>query len=121
LAEPSAQSEPRTRPLLERRDGVVVIGGWIEPTDAAALCERARPVLVELAASAADPIICDARRLRVDVAAVDAVARLALAARRLDRGLRLRGAPPALRELLVLAGLADVVLCGPESGLDPRR
>jgi ABC-type transporter Mla MlaB component len=121
LAEPSAQSGPPTRPLLERRDDVLVIGGSIEPTDAAALCERARPVLVELAATDADPIICDARRLRADVAAVDVVARLALAAGRLDRGLRLRGAPPALRELLALAGLADVVPCGPESGLDPGR
>jgi STAS domain len=121
LAEPSAQSGPPNRPLLERRDGVLVIGGSIAPTDAAALCERARPLLVELVATDGDSIICDAGRLRADVAAVDVVARLALAARRLDRGMRLRRAPSALRELLALAGLADVVPCGPESGLDPRR
>jgi hypothetical protein len=121
LAEPSAQTGPPSRPLLERRDDVLVVGGSIAPTDAAVLCERARQVLAELAATDADPIICDVATLRADIAAVDAVARMALAARRLDRRVRLRHAPGALRELLALAGLASVVPCGPESGLDPRR
>jgi hypothetical protein len=121
LAEPSARSGPPTRPLLERRDGVLVIGGSFGPTDAAALCERARPELVALAETDADRITCDVATLRPDVAAVDAVARVALAALRLDRRIRLSDAQGALRELLALTGLTEIVICGPESGLDPGR
>ncbi len=44
-----------------------------------------------------------------DVATVDVVARLELAARRLGLELRLRRVPSELRELLDLAGLADVL------------
>lgn len=46
---------------------------------------------------------------RADLAAVEEVARLALAARRLGCSIRLRHAGPALSELLDLVGLADVV------------
>jgi hypothetical protein len=68
-----------------------------------------------------DPVICEVNALRADLAAVDAVARVALTARRLDRGIELLDATPALRELLALAGLGEVVRCEPASGLDPRR
>ena len=118
MAEPSAaRPVPSNRPLLELRQRVVVIAGSIEPADVAALCERARRLLVDVDA---DPVICEVRALRADIAAVDTLARVALFAGRLHRHIGLREATPALRELLALAGLADVVRCEPESGLDPR-
>jgi STAS domain len=56
--------------------------------------------------------ICGAAALTdADLATVDALARLQLAARRLGTRLELRDAPRELRELLDLAGLADVVRC----------
>ena len=122
MAEPSAAHPgPSTRPCLERQQGVLVIGGSLEPADGAALCARARPLLADLASTAAGPIVCEVGSLRADAAALDAVARLALVARRLNRGVRLRAASPILRELLALAGLADVVPCELGSGLDPGR
>jgi ABC-type transporter Mla MlaB component len=118
LAEPSAaRPVPSNRPLLELRQRVVVIAGSIEPADVVALCERAHRLLVDVDA---DPVICEVTALRADLAAVDALARLALTAGRLHHRIRLRHATPDLRELLALAGLGDVVRCEPESGLDPR-
>ena len=122
LAKPSAaQSAPSTGPRVERQKGVLVVGGSLEPADAVALCARARPLLVELASANPSPIVCEVGGLRADVAAVDAVARLALVACRLERGVRLRNASPILRELLALVGLTGVVPCEPGSGLDPGR
>lgn len=67
-----------------------------------------------------------------DCATVDALARLQLEAGRLGRRIVLRGASPALRELIGLAGLGSVLPClgGPPtattptdaaSGVEPRR
>ena len=50
-----------------------------------------------------------------DIATLEALARLVLAARRLGLELRLAHAPPELRELVVVAGL------GPTLGLQPER
>jgi len=125
LAEPaSGKPVPSNPPLLERRRDVVVLAGAVEPAGVVALCERARPLFADLAENGAEPLVCDVGTLRADLAAVDVLAHLALTAHRLDRHVRLRGVPPVLWELLVLAGLADVVRCGPDgldSGLDPGR
>lgn len=125
MTEPApARPVPSNPPLLERRRDVVVLGGAIEPAGVAALCERARPLLAEIAAHDVGALTCEIGSLRSDLAAVDAVARLALMARRLDRSIRLLDAPPTFRGLLVLAGLVDVVPCDPGrpgSGLDPGR
>ncbi|WP_218123481.1 STAS domain-containing protein [Quadrisphaera sp. DSM 44207] len=51
----------------------------------------------------------DAARLRPDLAAVDALARAQLAARRRGRRVVLRSPSPQLRELLDLAGLCGVL------------
>ena len=51
---------------------------------------------------------------RADLAAVDALARLALAARRLGCAIRLRDADPDLIGLLVLVGLTREVVGEPE-------
>ena len=48
----------------------------------------------------------------VDLGSVDALARLCLDLRRQGRRLRVDGAPPELRDLLSLCGLADVVMLG---------
>ncbi|MFJ9393766.1 STAS domain-containing protein [Streptomyces californicus] len=54
--------------------------------------------------------------VRPDLALVDAVARLAVVARRSGHTLRLRRVPPDLRALLDLVGLADVVGLAEEPG-----
>jgi ABC-type transporter Mla MlaB component len=48
--------------------------------------------------------------VKVDAVALEAIGRLALAARRHGCGVRLHGADEALWELLDLAGVRDVVL-----------
>ncbi len=56
-----------------------------------------------------DPIDCDVSGLAADAVAVDTLARLQLAAQRLNVELRLRNASSELRELLAFCGLADVL------------
>jgi hypothetical protein len=55
------------------------------------------------------PIVCDVRALAPDIVAVDALARLQLAARRQGLELRLLNASGALQELIGFAGLDDVL------------
>ena len=62
-----------------------------------------------------DALVCDVTALtHPDCGTVDALARLQLEARRLHRRIVLRNASGELRELLVLAGLNDVL--PPETG-----
>ena len=57
-------------------------------------------------------VICDVSALaRPDLGTVDALARVALLAHRHGWGVDLRDAAPELRELLGLAGLAEIVSC----------
>jgi ABC-type transporter Mla MlaB component len=58
---------------------------------------------------------------RVDLATIDAFARLALAASRLGCRVRLENAPPGLCDLLAFVGLADIVGCATPSALQPGR
>lgn len=53
-------------------------------------------------------LVCDLGEIAVDAVAVDALARLALAARRHSCQISLRGASPQLRELIAFMGLAEV-------------
>lgn len=53
----------------------------------------------------ADIVVCCRHLVAVDLGTVDALARLAGAARRLGTRVRLAGVSPALRELLDLTGL----------------
>ncbi|MGW7067707.1 STAS domain-containing protein [Streptomyces sp. NPDC054855] len=67
------------------------------------LCEEARATLQ---ATDADVLVCDAAGVGPPVlAAIDALARLQLTARRAGGRIRVRNAAPALRELLHLVGL----------------
>lgn len=57
-------------------------------------------------------LVCDVDGLiRPDLGAVEALARLQLFARRLDRPLALRGVSDALHDLIELAGLVDHLPC----------
>jgi ABC-type transporter Mla MlaB component len=99
----------------------VVIGGPIAPADVPGLCNR---VLDALERSNAHRVVCDVSALGdPDAAAVDALARLHLAAGRLARRLELRRAPHELRDLVVLMGLGEVLACRatPRAGAEARR
>jgi hypothetical protein len=66
--------------------------------------------VAEIVAAGIDVVVCDVADLvRPDLLALDAVARMQLSARRGGGSIRLRHAPPALSELLGLAGLGEVV------------
>ncbi len=85
---------------------VVVLQASTPPEDIPALCEGAR----RLMAGGDVDLVCDVSAIgQPDMALVAALARLQLTVRRLGRRMRLRGATPALRQLLGLAGLAGVL------------
>jgi hypothetical protein len=86
--------------------GLLVITGPIAGDDVAALCERLKAVI---SASDADVVICDVGALPANARALEALARLQLTARRLQRRIRLQRASAELAQLLHFAGLADVV------------
>ena len=56
-----------------------------------------------------------------DLALVDALARLQLAARRLGLSVHVQSPGPRLTELLDLVGLTDVLVEAPGSGVEPGR
>lgn len=96
---------------------VMTIGRQDE--DIRVLCARLRGLL---AATDAAAIVCDVAAITApDCSTVDAVASLQLTARRLKRRIWLRHASPELHELLVLAGLADVVPSLEELPLEAER
>ncbi|HEY2571215.1 MAG TPA: STAS domain-containing protein [Solirubrobacteraceae bacterium] len=61
-------------------------------------------------------LLCDVGGVQADAVAVDALARLALAARRGRCQVCLRGASPELLDLVELIGLADVLSPAPALG-----
>ena len=64
-------------------------------------------------------ILCDLARLAdADMATVDALARLALRARRMGCAVTLRDPSTELLELVGLAGLGEVLPCAADSGLE---
>ncbi|WP_329118149.1 STAS domain-containing protein [Streptomyces sp. NBC_01465] len=82
---------------------VLVITRPVTREDVPCLCEELR---ILLHGTGAPEVICDVGVLVApDLAAVEAVARLRLTARRLGSTLRLRDVPPGLKALLDLAGL----------------
>ncbi|MCP9944848.1 STAS domain-containing protein [Streptomyces somaliensis] len=99
---------------MKDRDPVVLrLGGPIGPADATRLRDELAALLDGAAPGAA--VVVDAAPLvRPDLAAVDALARLQLAARRRGHPLTVRNAGPGLRALLTLAGLADRLLRPPD-------
>jgi ABC-type transporter Mla MlaB component len=105
---------PHTRPYYMK---VLVIGGRISPADMPALCERAHVLLN----CSKETIVCDVGGLvDPDAVAVEALARLQLAALRLGRHVRVVHAHEDLLELLDLMGLRDVVSIGVGSAREAR-
>lgn len=95
---------------------VLVIGGPIVPADIPALCERARSLLERCDE---DTVLCDVAQLvQPDAAALDALARLQLAAKRLGREIRLVHAAAELEHLLVFAGLRRTVPLWEDLGVE---
>lgn len=82
------------------------IRGPVALTDVPGLCARVCALLGESGAAVA---LCDVRGVTPDAGAIDALARLQLAARRTGCRVRLRHASPALRDLVAFMGLTDVL------------
>jgi anti-anti-sigma regulatory factor len=98
---------------------VVTLGGSIAPAHVSVLWERirwlARPGTV-------GEVVCDVADLvDPDAAAIEALARLQLLARRSGFRICLLHAGPRLRELLDLMGLAEVVPCDADLRIQSRR
>ncbi|MEU2183789.1 STAS domain-containing protein [Streptomyces thermolilacinus] len=91
---------------------VLRVGGLVEPADAPRLCAELTALLVGAAPGAPAAVDADAL-VRPGLAAVEALARLRLTAHRLGHPLTVRNAPPDLRALLALVGLADRLLSPP--------
>ena len=67
-------------------------------------------------------IVCDVRALREPhLGTIDGLARMRLAAGRLGLQLRLANASRELRELIALAGLAEVLVVEPERHAEQRE
>ena len=99
---------PRAPATAPSRAPGIALAGRIGPDDAGAL---ATCVCARVAAGERGPLGCDVARLEdPDMGTVDALARMALAARRLGRNVELRHARPDLLELLVLAGLDELAV-----------
>ncbi|MFE9457170.1 STAS domain-containing protein [Streptomyces californicus] len=96
----------------------LTVTGRVSRADVPDLCARLERALTAPRGAAPAPgavADCDVGGVvRPDLALVDAVARLALVARRSGHTLRLRRVPPELRALLDLVGLADVVALAQE-------
>ncbi len=98
---------------------VFAVTGRVTRDAVPALCTELETLLNDPAERAA-PVECDVGGVeRADLALVEAVARLALVARRAGRQLRLRRVGPELQGLLDLVGLADVVAL--EGPVSPRE
>jgi ABC-type transporter Mla MlaB component len=82
------------------------ITGPITTSDLQGLCDR---VCVLLERSGAGLALCDVTGVEPNVATVDALARLQLAARKRGCNVRLRGASDALVELVAFMGLENVL------------
>jgi ABC-type transporter Mla MlaB component len=88
----------------------------LEPDDVPDLLERLGPRAVR---GETTVVLCDLAALsRADMGTVDALARLALRARRLGCAISLRDVSSELRELLALAGLCEILPCSQGSGLE---
>ena len=86
---------------------VVAVGSPIAPVDLPTLCAGVRTRIERIGATV---VVIDLGAVVVpDAVTVDAMARLALTARRLGCEVQVRDVPPEVQELLALTGLDDVV------------
>ena len=106
MAHPGMSPQPKT---------IVLVVDSLEPDDVPALLPKGSGMV------RGDPtiILCDLARLAdADIATVDALARLALRARRMGCAVSLRDPSTELLELVGLAGLGEVLPCAPGSGVE---
>jgi ABC-type transporter Mla MlaB component len=102
--------------LPRQPNTIVLVLASLDPADVGPLIEHVVP--------GADPdgpslILCDLTQLAAaDMGTVDALARLALRARRLGCSISLRDPSSELCELLAFAGLDDVLRRSPDSGVE---
>ena len=82
------------------------IDGPIARDDLPGLYQRVCGVL---ARAGPDLLVCEVANVAADAVAVDALSRLALAARRRGCQVRLRGASTELRQVIAFVGLAEVL------------
>jgi ABC-type transporter Mla MlaB component len=92
---------------------VMVLGGRIDAAEIPALCDRVRALLET---SGRFTLRCDVDSVVADASTINALARMALTCRRLGRRLELRGASVRLEQLVVFAGLSQVLPCLPDGG-----
>jgi hypothetical protein len=85
--------------------------------DVKSACER----LHALARNDCLEVACDVSELEAELLAVDALARLALVARRLGCPLKMRSASPELRGLVELCGLTDALGVVGRNGRQPEE
>jgi ABC-type transporter Mla MlaB component len=103
------------RPPSGPRSVVLIVGGLISRAAVPWLCERVRRLLER---GDADLVTCDVAALdEPDLAAIDALARLQLTARRMGRSIQLRHVQTKLADLLALTGLCEELpTAGPTAG-----
>ncbi|HEY4397401.1 MAG TPA: STAS domain-containing protein [Acidimicrobiia bacterium] len=107
------------RPPRGPKTVVLVVGDSIARPAVPGLCNDVRRLL---ATRGADLVTCDVAALaHPDAAAVDALARLQLTARRLGRSIRLRNARVELCDLLALTGLRGELPVCPSLLAQPQR
>lgn len=106
-------------PQPEHGAPVFALGGVVVRSQIPALSAHLQALLTNDDNAA---VICDVGALRrADLAAVEALARLQLTARRGGRRLWLRRASPELRALLALTGLAEVLPLEPGRETEQRE
>ena len=107
MAHPSMPEQPNT---------IILAVDSLDPDEVPDLIERLGRGIVR---GDSTIILCDLARLAdADIATVDALARLALRARRMGCAVTLRDPSTELLELVGLAGLGEVLPCAPASGLE---
>ena len=107
MAEPLGSQPRAASASLDEPAGTIRISGSIRRADVASVCARAAGGLGPGGPSSVD---CDLRGVDdPGLPVVEVLARLAALGRRNQHGLRLEHASPAILDLLVLCGLADVL------------
>src|SRR3954469_15157268 len=103
MSSPRWGRPPLPLPPARPTTGAFAAPGPIARADLPAICGH---VAALLEATGADVARCDVAALPADAAAVDALARIQLSARRMGRRLEVRGAADDLLALLAFVGVA---------------
>ncbi len=118
LQPPPARPRRPRQPVPSASPAVLVLSGSIDPADLPMLSGRLQRVLEKSGTRLVD---CDlAGGPEPDLATIEVLARLALAARRDGCRVRLRAASAELLGLVALVGLTDVLASAAASGIEPR-